>query len=123
MNVGVVSHFALRKRDLIRLPSWIRWLLVDHPSTTNEHAGEREDCRHKPQERPRRLGKPAKPAEVQFRQPEQAFVGKTVSRIEQKQGIERLRKRKVDSREHPYRYEAEKPEAERAMQVPVDPRE
>jgi hypothetical protein len=57
---------------------------VDHPSTTDEHAGEREDCGHKSNERPNGLGKPAKPAEVQLRKPGQALVGKTVSRIEKK---------------------------------------
>src|SRR5216683_955121 len=80
---SVGGRFALNE-GANRLGFRIGWLFENHPPTTDEHAGKRENCGHKSKQRPSGLGKPAESAEMQSREPEQAFVGETVSRIEKK---------------------------------------
>src|ERR1700676_5008569 len=59
---------------------------------------------------------------MQLGEPKQTLVGKTISGIEEEEGVKRFWKSKIDPGDSPHQNKEKAPKSERAVQVPADPR-
>ena len=59
---------------------------------------------------------------MQLRKPKQPLIGNPVSGIEHEKNRECLRERKIESGNPPDQNEGKTPEAQRAVEIPIDPR-
>ena len=69
------------------------------------------------------MDEPTEPAEVQTGQPAKHRVRESVPRIDDIQNVKGTRENKIESGNSPEKHKKKQPEAERAMEIPVDPRE